>query len=955
MTNLTTKSSKISRDPISPQNIALIRLVNDFLIVLITAFSVFPILDQTSARIILATTIGVFSATLIGFLLVRSGKTIYGMGFVIYGLIIGLPVISIFIEQLGLFTLVTILLITTLSVTYGIPFRRIIEAMTAAFVMGTASLIFDLNFRGAPFRLTAGPELTILFWAVILALALVFIYLIARQFAYFSLRTKLIASFAAVTLLSLTVLGLINNARIEDILTEEANQSLFNAAAQTEDSLRQFIDFNFRSIETEAKLPNFLDYLTSSDEDRAALAPQVAETLAALVGKDMQNLSSYALLDLDGNVLMDTVEHHIGQSEATLTAFTDPLEQAGPAMSQVIIDPFTNQPSLYFSTPVFNLQDDAVGILRIRYHADILQNLIKNNNDRAGVNSFAVLFDENLVHLAHGTNPAIIYSPLDFDTYQRLMAEGRLPERSAEETFLNLQGLKENLEEVQSSDQFERYFEAQDITTGSLVNQVVVIDMEEPPWLLAFFQPQEIYLAPIEQLTNNTTLLSLVSVIGAAAIAFALTQVISAPILSLTKTADQLSKGDFTARVEVTTEDEIGNLGKTINTMAGQLQNLVNNLEKQVANRTRDLENRAAQLQASAEVARDVTSEQQIDDLLNRAATLIQDRFGYYHVGIYLTDSKSEHAFLAASNDTPGRRLLEVEHRYRIDTDSNVGYTLLSGKAMLASAEDPNLQPNYHPLLQNSMAQMILPLRHGNQTIGAIDIHSTNPMAFSEEDKQIFQILADQIAIAIQKAKFQQDIQETLNELEAAYSVFTKEAWQGFLQSRRNIAGFRYNQRQVEAIYTSPENVEKAWLEGQKVIETKASPDDPRERHAAIAIPLKVRGEVIGVLNVDFETDNVPAGTSNLINEIADRLSLIIENARLIETAQRTAEREQLTSHISNRIRQSLDMDMILRTAAQEIGESLGLAEVELRLGRTSPETSSRQTSGNGKSKSETS
>ena len=81
-------------------------------------------------------------------------------------------------------------------------------------------------------------------------------------------------------------------------------------------------------------------------------------------------------------------------------------------------------------------------------------------------------------------------------------------------------------------------------------------------------------------------------------------------------------------------------LGNPFNSMSYQLQNLVNSLESQVAVRTKQLENRAAQLQASAEVARDATAEQNLDDMLTRAATLIHDRFGYYHVGIYLKDSQ---------------------------------------------------------------------------------------------------------------------------------------------------------------------------------------------------------------------------------------------------------------------------------------------------------------------------
>ena len=84
----------------------------------------------------------------------------------------------------------------------------------------------------------------------------------------------------------------------------------------------------------------------------------------------------------------------------------------------------------------------------------------------------------------------------------------------------------------------------------------------------------------------------------------------------------------------------------------------------------------------------------------------------------------------------------------------------------------------------------------------------------------------------------------------------------------------------------------------------------------------------------------------DLVMEISERLSLILENARLVETARRQVEREQLTSYISDQVRQSLDMDTVLKTAVQEIGQQLGLAEVELRLGDANPQ-SVKPTNGN--------
>lgn len=936
MSNQEITNPSAPRQPISPYRIAQMRLVGDVFLLFITILFIRPWLNLFAGQMVLASAVAILIGTVVGYQLIRRQRVILGMGFVIYGLILGLASISVFVQGIGFFIWVATMLITILSVTYAIPARRLIEAIVVSFLVSTASLIFDLSAIDADFRLTVPTDYTPVFWVIIVGILIAFLYYFSQQFAYFTLRAKLISAFAAVTLLSLAVLGLINNTRIERILTEEANQSLYNAAAQTENSLRQFINFNLQTLSTEAKLPLLVEYMSLSGDKQEALKPQVAATLDALAQKDPEYLVSYALLDPQGNVLMDTFGSHMGANEADLSAFQMAIHADGPVMSDILIDPFTDQPSLYFSTPL-TLEDNSVlGVLRTRYKADILQSLVENNNGRAGWNSFAVIFDENLIHLAHGTAPETIFTTvgaLDFDTFQSLINNRRLPEQSAEATFLDLPELQDHLRTLQSGSEQHMFFEAQDIATGDLTNQVVVVKMSDPNWLLAFFQPQQIYLAPIQQLTNNTVLLSLVSVMGAGVIALALSQVIVTPILNLTKQASKLTEGDFSTRVAITTQDEIGNLGKTFNIMANQLQNLVNNLEKQVASRTRTLENRAAQLQASAEVARDATSEQNLTDLLERAATLVYERFGYYHVGIYLKDQKEEYANLAASSDTPGKKLMATDHSYRINPDSNVGYTFILGKAILASVEDPTTQPNFHPLLPNSMSQLILPLNQNNKTIGVIDIHSTNPTAFTDEDIQIFQILADQLAIAIQKAKVQDEIQQALTELETAYGVYTRESWHRFLQSRKNLSGYRYNQRHIEEVFTAPEQVVSAWKQGEQIVSRKQSPNDPTKETTSLAIPLKVRGEVIGVLNVEFEIDDVPPDTTNLINEISDRLSLIIENARLIETAQRKVEREQLTSHISNRIRQSLDMDMIIRTAIQEIGENLGLTEVELRLG----------------------
>jgi len=156
----TTNPPDIKRHPITPQRIALIRVWNDLLLVVLSFIFLNPILDNPAARIILGSAAGMFIGSMLGYFLIRQGRQLIGMGFVIYGLLFGLTTISIFVDGLGPFALVTMVLVTTLSVSYAIPVRRAIEAISASLVLGIFSLVFDLYWRSSEFgSLVAPPQL----------------------------------------------------------------------------------------------------------------------------------------------------------------------------------------------------------------------------------------------------------------------------------------------------------------------------------------------------------------------------------------------------------------------------------------------------------------------------------------------------------------------------------------------------------------------------------------------------------------------------------------------------------------------------------------------------------------------------------------------------------------------------------------------------------------------------
>jgi nitrate/nitrite-specific signal transduction histidine kinase len=116
------------------------------------------------------------------------------------------------------------------------------------------------------------------------------------------------------------------------------------------------------------------------------------------------------------------------------------------------------------------------------------------------------------------------------------------------------------------------------------------------------------------------------------------------PIRKLAVSAEQLSAGEWDLPLPTLTQvhnqyhDEIGLLAGTLASMARQLKQTFGQLEQRVVERTRQLEYRSLQLQTAAEIAREITLAQDLDNLLQSVVDLINDRFGFYNVGIFLVD-----------------------------------------------------------------------------------------------------------------------------------------------------------------------------------------------------------------------------------------------------------------------------------------------------------------------------
>jgi GAF domain-containing protein len=322
-----------------------------------------------------------------------------------------------------------------------------------------------------------------------------------------------------------------------------------------------------------------------------------------------------------------------------------------------------------------------------------------------------------------------------------------------------------------------------------------------------------------------------------------------------------------------------------------------------------------------------------INDLLDRTAGLIRERFGFYHVGVFLNDESNEYAVLRAAGGDAGRIMLANNHKLKIGEVGIVGSVAKSGEPRIALDVGADSVHFRNPLLPYTRSEMALPLKVGARLIGVLDVQSDKINAFDQNDVTIMSILTDQLAIAIERTRLLQESGQNAAALELALRAQTSRAWRDYIARSRQAHGYRYEGVQVEPLMEPDELILKGIASSKPVIVKK----EAGRQGCVAAIPVQLRGQTLGVLNLQFTTDQISAETMRLLEEAANRLSLALENARLVEDAQRLASQEQQINIITGQIQQSTNLETILQNTIRELGKTLGVPKTFVQIGLVSP------------------
>lgn len=845
---------------------------------------------------------------------------------------IGLAVLSPFVKSIwvpiAIISLVFTFIISSIITQYSNTSRWSNFIFPIGLVISVGIAVIGINVLTAQLSF---PYLLVVFYVLLALVVGLYLFLLFSNRVQAGLRIKLTSIFLAITLIPLILITVIQSVFLQNAIQNQANTALRLAAEHVGSTIDAFVKTNLDSVAQQSSLSvlsNFINVYSTGKSEGSPEKQELVNTIQTLRSGLVPYTPSYAIFDADGKNIYDTNPQQINSVETNADYFVQAKLTGKAYASTVEFASTTNNPYLYFSAPILNAQNQFIGVLRIRYDALILQKTLQDYVGLVGPSTFPVLLDDNNIRLADTITPNLIYkavSTLSGSVASTLVKANKLPSNTTNYAT-NIPAYAAALKNYATAPSF-----ALDVHPEQTTNLQVgyIIRLTTQSWKVVYLQNQSAILAIRDQQLRVSTLIATAIAAVAGIIGTIVSILISNPISSLTSTAEKIATGDLQAQAVIKSRDEIETLATAFNLMTSQLRGFIGELENRVNERTRQLADqnqtlvfRGRQLQTVSDVARGITQTQDLETLLSRIVTLISQRFGFYHVGVFLVDADKNYAVLRASNSEGGQRMLARHHQLKVGQVGIVGYVTAQGKPRTATDVGQDAVYFSNPDLPETKSEMALPLAVGDNIIGALDVQSKQSNAFTEQDLELFSTLADQVAIAIYNNELFAETSKALEEAQKVHRQYLEQQWSREAATRA-AQGFQYTPEGIRPISDEEQpEVREALLKGEPV-----QLDNPQGSGAPVlAVPIRVRGETIGVIHLE-ESSGSRLGWSpdeiETIKNVSDQIGLALENARLFEQTVRRAERERKVLEITSKIRSTTDPKAMMDIARTELQRAL--------------------------------
>jgi GAF domain-containing protein len=319
-----------------------------------------------------------------------------------------------------------------------------------------------------------------------------------------------------------------------------------------------------------------------------------------------------------------------------------------------------------------------------------------------------------------------------------------------------------------------------------------------------------------------------------------------------------------------------------------------------------DLERQASQrarhITAAAEVAQVIAGTRDLGALLKRVVNLIAERFGYLHAQVFLLDETGRFAVLRASTGQVGREMLARGHRLAVGSPSIVGQVAERGEMIVAREDDAEAAGQREAMLPETRSEIAFPLRVGSRVIGVLDIQTAASGTLAVSDVPILQTIASQLAVAVENARLFEQAEHNLHEIRALNRILTGEGWRDYFDQHGDVSGYEADEDGLRPLPADTETADTS--------------------DGALSLPISLHGSTIGQLEVVPGEDEPDSQVQDVLEAVAERIALALDNTRLIEQSRRAAWREQIINRVSTEIQRVSDLRSVLRVAVTELSRA---------------------------------
>jgi PAS domain S-box-containing protein len=344
--------------------------------------------------------------------------------------------------------------------------------------------------------------------------------------------------------------------------------------AATADQLGAEIDLFHRGYQRAssrlAQAPEVIELLGGATLDAASLTSAMAARLEAHADGDPA-VRGIGLIDRGGRVRAATEAPLVGADRAFRRYIQDGLQG-----NAVISDPYLSargEPTIAYASPVFGRDRAVLGLAVFWVRAEAMWGIARRSNERAGADSFAVVFDHDGIRIAHTYSRDIVFHPggaLSSEVARRLLAERRFGD-ATKALLDDVRPFPAQFDRARSEHLDPGLFHGFAPVNGQS-NYGVARRLTTVPWTVFYMVPEATVTGPITSLTRRWLIASTAIAVAALIVGVLLAAKLVGPLRALASATAAVAAGDLAARVDPGRRDELGTLGHAFNSMAERLE-----------------------------------------------------------------------------------------------------------------------------------------------------------------------------------------------------------------------------------------------------------------------------------------------------------------------------------------------------------------------------------------------